>query len=587
MKRLIYLTSILLCFIGCAKSSNTDTTELQIGDQISFTATSLTRADMKNEWSEGNMVAIFESASDGSISDSQAPLCYSVVDESGALSPIEGSDCYYVTDAGTTYLAIYPYMEDASYKSYCSYMEETFADEDVMQSNKASVSASNVDFTFTHIYAHLTLNISLCEEFSALTDIEYQLVVAEESKTVTASEIEGSSSVEITAFVAPQESLTDAKIVVTSTGVSASGDLSSATSWQAGVNYNYSNITLEVAAIPSYIEFDNSISDSYNITKVDEGNAIANLLAQFRRAIATYDDQSSTMNISYLDGSESDEDIAGKDIMVYMPEYWYKYVKVDEDKFRYYISESEIEDGIHVTESLVGAYKGYVENNELYSRSGVTPTVSKSYASFYSYARERGEGFQMIDYEQHCTIALMLYAKYCDRDIQNCINGGNATSPTTETGTSNSLLNTDTSYESYCIYVNGLGIEGVFGGSYEFVEDVSISNSYEWTISNIDGSSRTIQAASSDGWITSLSAESGDYFDIVPTTVDNSLDPTSQYYCDYYAVANNSGSSCLRRSFTGLTSNGGVASTDTKLTASEGDANTTTRLAFRGTILIK
>ena len=178
----------------------------------------------------------------------------------------------------------------------------------------------------------------------------------------------------------------------------------------------------------------------------------------------------------------------------------------------------------HVPRSLVGVYKAYMTGNKLYSRSGVAPTVNKSSNDFDSYATARGTGYQRIDFQQHCVIAFMLYAKYGNRNLQAVLGKGGASySPLTNTGTTNAIGNADT-VNVTTGYVNGLGLEGVFGGIYEWVKGVSINNRV-WTITDPDGTQRTVNAHTADGWITNVAAENGPFFDMVPTGVGKAYIP--------------------------------------------------------------
>ena len=254
---------------------------------------------------------------------------------------------------------------------------------------------------------------------------------------------------------------------------------------------------------------------------------------------------------------------------------------MDDNKFRYRFAEYNVDGTFkHVPRSLVGAYKAYQTGSKLYSRSGVHPTVSKSSNDFDGYASARGQGYQRIDFQQHCVIAFMLYAKYGTRNLQAVLGVGGAVSGSsaTTTGTSNATGNADTRNET-SKYVCGLGLEGVFGGIYEWVKGVSINNRV-WTITDPDGSSRQVNAGTSDGWITNVAAENGPYFDMVPTNVGGS---DSTYYSDYYWQ--NTGSAfVLARSYGDSGTSGGVAYAD----AHDGASNTYSaygsRLAFRGVI---
>lgn len=184
---------------------------------------------------------------------------------------------------------------------------------------------------------------------------------------------------------------------------------------------------------------------------------------------------------------------------------------MDDNKFLYHFADHNI-DGtyIHVPQSLVGAYKGYVSSNRLYSWSDVTPTTNVSLSDFRSYAKARGTGFQVIDFQQHCVIAMMLYAKYKTRNLQGVLGpGGAGSSPATTTGSSNATGGADTKNES-SKYVCGLGLEGVFGGICEWVEGVEINNRV-WKITDPDGSTRNVNAETFSGWIINIAAENGPF----------------------------------------------------------------------------
>ena len=86
-----------------------------------------------------------------------------------------------------------------------------------------------------------------------------------------------------------------------------------------------------------------------------------------------------TIVIFYEDGTAAKLDGTEGDVMVDFPEFYYKWESVDSNKFRYRFAEYNVDGTFkHVPRSLVGAYKGYMTSNKLYSRSGVHPTVSKS-----------------------------------------------------------------------------------------------------------------------------------------------------------------------------------------------------------------
>lgn len=349
------------------------------------------------------------------------------------------------------------------------------------------------------------------------------------------------------------------------------------------VSFEYEKI------VDASIVFDKSVSDPANITGEINSGVIAMILARFRRCLCKKTAEGE-VSIAYLKDSNSNQyedgttaklDGTEGDVMVDFPEFYYKWEQVDSNKFRYRFALYNVDGSFkHVPRSLVGAYKGYMTGNKLYSRSGVNPTVSKSTNDFDSYATARGSGYQRIDFQQHCVIAFMLYAKYGTRNLQAVLGAGGAVSGSsaTTTGTSNATGIADTVNET-SKYVCGLGIEGVFGGIFEWVKGVSINNRV-WTITDPDGSTRNVNAGTSDGWITNVAAENGPFFDMVPTNVGGS---DTTHYSDYYWQSSST-ALVLARSFSDSYSYGGVAAADANDDASNTYSYYGSRLAFRGVI---
>ena len=174
----------------------------------------------------------------------------------------------------------------------------------------------------------------------------------------------------------------------------------------------------------------------------------------------------------------------------------------------------------------------------------------------------------------------MLYAKYGNRNLQAVLGVGGAVSGSsaTTTGTSNATGSADTQNET-SKYVCGLGLEGVFGGIYEWVKGVEINNRV-WTITDPEGGTRQVNAGTSDGWITHVAAENGPYFDMVPTEVGGS---ETTHYSDYYWQTSG-GPLVLARSYVDSYTHGGVACANAFYDASYTYSYYGSRLAFRGVI---
>ncbi|MBS6468086.1 MAG: hypothetical protein KH386_02550 [Bacteroides sp.] len=382
--------------------------------------------------------------------------------------------------------------------------------------------------------------------------------------------------------------------VPTGTGYTVSVDAFTGYTKPADQSFTASQVSRAVSFVYAKIKdagivFDKSKSDPQNITGEINSGVIATILSKFRRCLCKKTAEGQ-VTIAYLNNSNSNQyedgttaklDGTEGDVMVDFPEFYYKWEKVDDNKFRYRFAEYNVDGSFkHVPRSLVGAYKGYMTSNKLYSRSGVNPTANRSTNEFESYATARGQGYQRIDFQQHCVIAFMLYAKYGNRNLQAVLGAGGASSGSsaTVTGTSNATGNADTKNET-SKYVCGLGIEGVFGGIFEWVKGVEINNRV-WKITDPDGSTRNVNAGTSDGWITNVAAENGPFFDMVPTAVGGS---ETTHYSDYYWQSSG-GPLVLARSCSVSCSDGGVAAAGAVGVASGTGSHCGSRLAFRGVI---
>ena len=282
--------------------------------------------------------------------------------------------------------------------------------------------------------------------------------------------------------------------------------------------------------------------------------------------------------LKYFDGSVAKTDGTEGDVMVYLPEYYYRYENLGGTKFVYRFSRVNLgEDWIHVPASLIGAYKGYVSSKKLYSRSRVTPKGDISFNNATTYSEARGTGYQIIDYYQHCQIAMLFYAKYRNRHSQAVLGIGGA-EYNTKTGGTDALGNRDTEKASSG-WVNFRGIEGVFGGLEEYVKGVIINNNV-WSITNLDNSVRTVKAYSSRGYISHIQAEKGPFFDVIPTSIQ-SQEQLGEDYCAYYYTMG-SEEMILSRSGAHAVEDGSIAYTYANDSTTSIGYTKGSRLAFRG-----
>lgn len=595
MKKLLYALFVAVAIVSCTNEDSYTGT----GDAVTFLAGDVSMVDGMSSWSGGERVAIFTEYDNGFIDPA---TCYEVASD-GSMSAVSGFKTLYDYGEEHKYYAFYPYEEGLSLTDYLTRPTTLVQNGSIdgTYATSAETAAYKVTFHFVNIYSKVIFNFVYGEEYTSMPEFTASLQTSSGSAIdleLYDNDSDGVSSEAV--IMAPSYSIEEMQVVMSlASGPEYTFELNNSTyisEFKEGRTYTYDYVYLGTGPVRSILVFERDMVYSDNITKDDGAGAIESLLSQFRRCLAQKD-AAGNMMITYLDnnnteifpdGSEANIDGSDGDVMVYFPEFWYKYESLTYD-FRYYISETEVSGYTHVPASLVGAYKAYVDNNgNLTSVSGIYPDVYTSYDEFEEAAALRGDGYQIIDYNQHCVIAMMLYAKYEDRDIQAYLGVGGALYDEHHgTGSSNSLGNADTAEEGYdddeaAYYVSGLGIEGVYGGYHEWVSGVVI-NGDTWTITNVDGSTRSLTASSNEGYITVVAAESGPYFDMVPT--ETSLyGSTSTYYTDYFVGSSGSSNMRMLRSWSSDSALGGVSCAYARYSSTETGITIGSRLAYRGAI---
>lgn len=349
----------------------------------------------------------------------------------------------------------------------------------------------------------------------------------------------------------------------------------------------------------SYIDIYFGASDPAAIYGDINKGVIAELVSEFRRCLVkkTHEGEVTICYLHDIDGRYFHDGTSasgvyntyGVDTMVYFPEYYYKIVKdvFIKDSIRIYISKYKVDDEyIHVPSCLVGAYKAVYYSGKMVSYPSTNVNYAATKDTFKSRASARGTGYQIIDYNQHCTIALFLYAKYGRRDLRNVLGSRetllNNTGWSISSGVKDSDSNPNPDYGAV-----GLCLENVYDGGYEIMDGITFNrNVYNntYTITNLDGSTRTItkNVNNTSGYIKNILAEEGgSFFDVLPT---NNGGSSNIWYTDYFY---------------------GIASADYLLTRASSDpkkcgpialycfasnntsSDTTSRLAFRGIIIVE
>ena len=322
---------------------------------------------------------------------------------------------------------------------------------------------------------------------------------------------------------------------------------------------------------------------------------------------------SDTDGTKYADGTSAASDIAStsKDVFMRLPIFFTRTTQVETDKWKIELAFDPSQVGangqiVSTTSAvpagtgwkqwggndLIGKYEaecsdtGNNTSGTLRSRSGVESTGSVSQANFKTKARNKGTGFTIVKWRHQNIMAILFYAYYGHTNCQQLIGTGanayNGSSRTT--GLKNSLGMTDTTASNgNTDNIVFWGLENWWGCKYEWVDNVVVNNGV-YTITEDDGTTRTITTGNSGSWVYPSKFILGDDLDVVAAP-GQSGGSDSQGYCDgqYHS---SSSSRVVARSFYNANTNGGVACVNAGNDSSYANAYYGSRLAFSGTIEI-
>lgn len=296
----------------------------------------------------------------------------------------------------------------------------------------------------------------------------------------------------------------------------------------------------------------------------------------------------------YADGTDAVLTGEEGDVFMRMPDFWYRAVEVRTDIWGIQFQLGSISPGDGWikwdTNALIGVYKAYEAYTSesvtvLYSRSGVKSSGGISPERFKSYARNRGNGFQLVDWQMHCVMAILFYAQYGHTNIQEKIGAGKRTIQCGQTN-ANGMNDTkgtrpvsglnDAGADGNAQSTNFWGLENWWGSPSEFMDNVVV-DAYEWKITEPDGTVRTPgKAYTSSGFISKMMF--GDNCDLIPTDARGS---ETTGFCDWYDRMSTT-ARAVQRSYGRNGTRSGVVSVyvnDGSVFLEEEDGS---RLAFRG-----
>lgn len=313
--------------------------------------------------------------------------------------------------------------------------------------------------------------------------------------------------------------------------------------------------------------------------------------AEGKMTLCQLDDNDSN---KYVDGTDANLKGDEGDVFMKMPDFWYRCLNIGTDvwglQFRYG-SASPGAGWTKWSNAIIGVYEAYSEGEKLYSRSGVTSSGSISQENFKAYARNRGNGFRIVDWQMHCVMAILFYAQYGHTNCQDKIGKG-TNSYTKKCGQTNACGMNDTKGTNPIIGLNDVGangnsqsinfwgLENWWGNKQEWIDNVVV-NLYNWEITEPDGTVRKPGKASlSTNYITKMMF--GDCCDLIPTAASGS---ETTGFCDYYGGSNSS-DRVVRRSCNNTDTDGGVACVFARDYSSDTSSSYGSRLAFRGNCII-
>ena len=349
----------------------------------------------------------------------------------------------------------------------------------------------------------------------------------------------------------------------------------------------------------SYITIDQTITDPASMITGDiNGTAIQKIRENTHRVLGKYTSSgkmtvcrlSDTDSTKYYDGTAASLTGSEGDVFMQLPTFYTKSEQTSTDVWKIGFAIGGQPDSSWKEwggNDLIGVYEAYYSSSKVYSRSGVTPTVSVSQADFKTYARNRGTGYTIVKHRHQNIMAFLFYAMYGHTNSQLKVGLGTSSYPKT-TGQTNALGMTDTvgnggNGDSQSI--NFWGLENWWGDLYEWEDNVVVNPSSAngvWRITEDNGSMRNVAGALLDGYYVKKMII-GQYLDTITSSTDTSGSATTGY-CDYQYIGSSSTFRVVLRSVGGSDTSGGVVSAYAYYDSSVTHSGSGSRLAFTGEI---
>ena len=252
----------------------------------------------------------------------------------------------------------------------------------------------------------------------------------------------------------------------------------------------------------------------------------------------------------YEDGTSAPITTVGNDVMVKFPKRGLKISTsgntvsismtdnpdAESDGFKYYAHSYGANNNCDAV--YVGAYKGYVSSNKLYSSSGKTPTGNQTIGTFRTQAEARGSSYEQMTFYVRTFLVAAYLLKYKNLDSQTAVGRGYVdgnSAPTTTGQTNTKGLDWGEStgkYQSKC-----LGIEDLWGNMHEWFDGI-FSNSTRNILTATTNSSMNDTGSGYTDQGQGATADIGNYMNEVQGTTEKGFVAKSvsgsatTYFCD-------------------------------------------------------
>lgn len=236
---------------------------------------------------------------------------------------------------------------------------------------------------------------------------------------------------------------------------------------------------------------------------------------------------------------------SSNDVMVYIPEFYYKVVDDSSYSRRYFYIADRATTGFEKhpgSGRYVGRYNTISGN---YSRTGSSPYVGMSRTTARSEARGKGNKWALYDYVSWCAVWLLYIVEYADWNSQSKIGmgwTGNHSDPIASGGTDSMTYHTGrASGSDGSTAVQYRHIENPWGNIYEWIDGVNFSNNRAYICTDISKYTDDVSANYTDtgikiqssGYISATGYSSTFPWSFFPTSTSGS---ETTYIPDYASV---------------------------------------------------